>query len=142
MPLHPVLIHFPIALLVAAWLLYILSFFRVADKPWGFSAYIALLGGTVMLIPALISGSVAEELVNPDSPAHEVASDHEIAGYVLAWLAVMLTGWASWRQNNWKQPEAGMFLGIITLLLALLFYAGMLGGELVYQHGAGVTPIP
>jgi uncharacterized membrane protein len=142
MPLHPVFVHFPIALLVAAWVLYILFFFRVAEKPWGFPAYIALLAGTVMLIPALISGSIAEELVEKNSPAHEVVSNHEIAGYVLAWLAVMLTGWASWRQKSWKRSEAGMFLGLLSLLVAILFYAGSLGGELVYQHGTGVTPIP
>lgn len=142
MPLHPVFVHFPIALLVAAWVLYILSFFRVADKPWSFSAFIALLAGTVMLIPTLVSGSIAEELVMEDSPAHEVVSNHEIAGYVLTWLAVMLTGWASWRQKSWKRPEAGMFLGLLSLMIAILFYAGSLGGDLVYQYGTGVTPAP
>jgi uncharacterized membrane protein len=142
MPLHPALVHFPIAFLIAAWVLYILAFFQFGEKSWGFFAQIMLIAGTVMTIPALISGSIAEELVDPNSAAHSIAEDHELAGYILAWLSVMLTGWTALRQRRWKRAEAGMFLGLISLMVALLIYTSMMGGEMVYQHGVGVTPTP
>lgn len=142
MPLHPVFVHFPVALLVVAWVLYVLAFFKIQDKPWYFAAWCTLVAGSVMILPAILSGSQAEDAIPAESIAAEVVSNHEIAAYVVGWLAIMFTGWASWRQKRWHRAEAGLFLGLLFLLVALVTYTAMLGGELVYEHGIGVTSLP
>ncbi|MFK7972412.1 MAG: DUF2231 domain-containing protein [Bacteroidia bacterium] len=139
MNLHPAIVHFPIALLYAAWLLYIVHMLKVDKRPWGFVAQCALIGGAVMLVASLLTGSMAEDNVAKGSAAAEVLSDHELGGYIVTWLTMMLAGWSGWRQSQWKRAELGGFIGLLTLLVALMTYSALLGGSLVYEHGIGVT---
>ncbi|HIQ52920.1 MAG TPA: DUF2231 domain-containing protein [Pseudomonas pachastrellae] len=134
-PLHPMLIHFPVAALIGligSDLAYIATgdFFWARASLWlaGIGALGGWLSGTIGLLDLL--------LVAP------------IRRLVTAWchaiLAVMLLSLAS---LNWLtrlgQPEAlimpwGLYLSLLGGVLIAL--ASFLGGQLVYDHAVGVAP--
>lgn len=132
-PLHPVLIHFPVAALIglvgsdAAWLL-------TGDYFWAraglWLAGLGALGGWISGVAGLV----------------DVATVWRIRRLITAWchalLAVMLLSLASF---NWLlrlgEPDAhilpwGVYVSLLTA--ALISVTGYLGGRLVYEYAVGV----
>src|SRR5258708_35474206 len=92
--LHPIAVHFPIALLSTGLLMQIVgSFYRKAD--WLPSAATWLLWvGTIGLWIAMALGLLAEDTAPSVPPALEVISDHK---YLAFWAVGMFTFISLWK---------------------------------------------
>ena len=138
-PLHPSLVHFPIALLLSGAFASIL--FQLWRKPvgvqWGFYT---LLAGWILVIPALITGLIDKSSLPPDSPENQLANIHT-TGMFLMWG---LFGLALYLQYVWNKKDAltggrqWAWLGLLALASVVLILAGHQGGRLVYELGVGV----
>nr|WP_240931488.1 DUF2231 domain-containing protein [Azotobacter chroococcum] len=131
-PLHPMMIHFPVAALfglVASDLGYLLS----GDPFWAraslWLAGVGAFGGWLASIAGLV----------------DLFSVRRIRRLVTGWchaiLAVMMLSLASlnWLQRYLDAEQIlpwGLYLSLLTALLIGL--AGWLGGRLVYEHAVGV----
>ncbi|MEE4460651.1 DUF2231 domain-containing protein [Azotobacter chroococcum] len=131
-PLHPMMIHFPVAALfglVASDLGYLLS----GDPFWAraslWLAGVGAFGGWLASIAGLV----------------DLFSVRRIRRLVTGWchaiLAVMMLSLASlnWLQRYLAAEQIlpwGLYLSLLTALLIGL--AGWLGGRLVYEHAVGV----
>ncbi len=131
-PLHPVMIHFPIACL----LLLVLSdgaFLYTEDLFWArvslWLAGIGALGGWVASVAGLIDLVTVRRI------------RHMILGWCHAILAVMMLSLASlnwlWRYQDVVDllPWA---IGLTLVTAGLIMLAGILGGMLVYDEAVGV----
>lgn len=140
---HPLLVHFPIAFIYGAALLYFLAWILAHDSlKWaGFwmlmlgalSAGVTLLSGFYAAPGVMISESVRKELL-----------DHHKHLMVAASIATgALTVWALAAR---PMPSRGRFIFLFGLLVVLcLIAAGAdLGGEMVfgYNAGGGACPQP
>lgn len=140
-PLHPALVHFPIAfavLLPLAALAALLTIWRGA-RPTG--AWMGVVGLSFLLTVsawvALQTGEAQEEVVEevvPDAPLH----DHEEAGERFLWLSVagllvFASGLATGRVGRVGRG-AGLVMAMVLLVAGV--WVGDTGGELVYEHGA------
>ncbi|PMR76635.1 DUF2231 domain-containing protein [Billgrantia endophytica] len=131
-PLHPVMIHFPIACLMLV-VASDLGFLYTEDGFWAraslWLAGVGALGGWVASIAGLIDLITVTRIRNL------------ITGWCHAILAVMMLSVASF---NWlwrfKDPVDLLPWGIALSLLTagLIALAGILGGMLVYDHAVGV----
>lgn len=143
-PLHPAVVHFPVALLLLGAFVTVLAVFI---RRWHLPLFAAILLslGAVGAIVAVATGEEEEEKVEHAIPAAEpVLEEHahwgegaRNAGIVAALLAVVAAVLA-------KKPVGGRVLSALAACLALVagYYvaqAGHYGGDLVYGHGAGVT---
>lgn len=135
-PLHPALVHFP----VACWSLATMG--DVASLFWGEPAWylsgVLMLGGLVFSVPAMASGFFELVRLPDDSPAVTDANRHMLA--VMAALSCYLGSFLLRLQDGtWTAP--GLW-ALATSLFGLLFLgaAGWLGGTLVYGHRLGGTP--
>jgi len=136
--LHPLIVHFPIALIFVILACDFIGFFMKRDfylKIGSVITIFALVGG----LAALLSGILAEETVEKSiGSAHDLLERHELMGYMyIGVLAAM----AIFRFAIGKRLFGR--LGLIALLLSLIAsgivaYGGYLGGEMVYAHGVGV----
>ncbi|MBS9404014.1 DUF2231 domain-containing protein [Halomonas sp. TRM85114] len=130
-PLHPVMIHFPVALLLAL-VASDLGYLYTQDPFWArvslWLAGVGALGGWTASVAGVI----------------DLVSVGRIRRMVTAWshalVAVLLLSLASlnwlWRLNGEALLPWGLVLSLITAVLIAL--AGFLGGQLVYDHAVGV----
>ena len=144
--LHPLVVHFPIALVTIAPI-FDLACLVFRDKVWLDRAASALyLAGTLGAGAAYLSGERAAKALSSVSPAAEsVLADHEAqAVLTLAVLAAvaLLRVTVSWLARNDRRIKIGIFrllaLPAAIAALAMLALTADLGGKLVYKHGVGV----
>jgi uncharacterized membrane protein len=138
--LHPAVVHFPVALLLCALLAETVWLWRKAEF-WRDMAFWLLLGGTLGAFVAALTGGWAEDSLTMSNTLHEAVEQHETVGYILVWLYACLLVWKILRRQAMQTAENRMFLGALLVASALLVYSGWLGGELVYEYGAGVKGV-
>jgi uncharacterized membrane protein len=144
--IHPVVVHFPIALFLTGFVLDAIGYLfqRETLKRAGL---ILIVLGALGALAAMLTGQFAEESVEErlSGAGKRVLDTHEDLGKLTAYLllavaALRLILATSWL-NRWRWA-AGAALAIY--LIAGIVGAGALtatgyyGGELVYRYGAGV----
>lgn len=140
MNLHPAIVHFPIALLVVAALLAIMSLFNKKDslKEWMF---LNLVLGVVFAPLAIISGLIEEQNLQHNEAIHSVLIIHKYNGFVILVVYAALT-FLYWKRKKTIQiKEYKVWAACLLLATGLLAYQGYLGGKMVFDLGAGVKPM-
>jgi uncharacterized membrane protein len=134
--LHPLFVHFPIAFLYGAVLLYFLSvFFR--REGLARSGFAALVLGMVSALAAAATGLYAEEGVMVARSVREAILDpHKLWMLAATGLSVVLTGWAFWRRPMPQKGKA-LFLILLVAMAAVLAKGADYGAWMVYQYNAG-----
>ncbi|MFU8861717.1 MAG: DUF2231 domain-containing protein [Cyclonatronaceae bacterium] len=142
--IHPIVVHFPIALLAVAVLL---DFIRLAVRqPAGLNLSVQILYGlgTLGLIVAFITGRQATETVEVAGQAFTVLASHE--NWALATMIFFIAFFGLRFAAYWYQLDtlkstsaASVVLGLIGM--GLVTITGDRGGELVFGHGVGVVAI-
>ncbi len=138
MNVHPLIVHFPIALLtVGAASEYIGFAFR---KDLGSNlGYVLLLVGTVSIIAAAYTGDSNAETAADIAEIEESLEQHEDLGTAGTWIAVALSLFRT--HLLFKKQFTGTarkFCLVLYLAVAVLVAAsGYTGGHLVFHFGAG-----
>jgi uncharacterized membrane protein len=133
-PIHPMLIPFPIALFVAAFVCD-LVFWRTGNTGWATAALWLLGAGLIMAALAALAGLT------------DVLGDPQIRGLNDAWLhaggnvIVVLIELYNWYTRYANGSSAVVPTGLVLSFIAvlLLLYTGWKGGELVYRDRVGVA---
>lgn len=136
-PLHPAIVHLPIALFPLSLVLDVASHLAAQSGiPFVRAAFICLLGGLITALVAAVFGFVDYTDIRDDHPAKKTATAH----LVLNLIAVGLyAGSAGLRFSSLNEASTPMMPLIVSLVaLAVLSYSGYLGGVLVYDDGIGV----
>lgn len=140
-PIHPMLVHFPIALLSASVFVDLLGQRWWRDECRIAGLYMLVLG-LAGALAAVASGAMAEEAVEHSGVPEQVLELHESLGFATFWIFAGLLGlrivwWLEWVQ---ERPLVSVTLGLIGV--AVLLVASYFGGSLVYDYGAGVAGYP
>jgi uncharacterized membrane protein len=145
---HPMLVHFPIVLFMAAVGLQFLVLVRGGDlaapECMPRTALWALLIGAAMAALAAVFGDIAlEHAADLGFPKGEL-EEHEELGFATMWTLVVLSlvhiG-ARFRhvslegKKGWILAAAGL-AGVVLMIVAAAH-----GGELVYELGVNVAPV-
>jgi uncharacterized membrane protein len=141
-PLHPAVVHFPIAFLLAGAVLACVAIFV---RRWAWITAAALAVGALGAVVAVNTGERerSEEIAVPAGEGRAVLDAHEEHGEAArnagVAAAIVAAGAAFWRTRRF----AGRILAVAAAVLALaaareVVAAGKTGGELVYRHGVGL----
>lgn len=136
--LHAMLVHFPIALLLVGFLFETIGLFS-ARVFFGQAALYLLILGTAGVVAAFFSGDAAGAGMEEGSMG-KVLALHEQAAEVTLWLAiaaVALRVATTFLKSGQKWLKITAFV-LFTFSVAAVARTGYLGGQLVFQHAAGV----
>ena len=137
--LHPMIVHFPIALLIVGFLFDIIGFF-VQKEFFSKTGFYLLILGSVGVVTAYFTGQYAGNGITEVGTLKQALETHEGAAVLALW---MMTGAALVRiVLVLLKMYYGIFKGIafVLFLLGVISIArtGYYGGELVFKHAAGV----
>ena len=142
--LHPVVVHFPIALLIVAVLADLLALIRRGSS-WLSSATASLyVLGAIAAWAAFLSGREAAEGVLLPAAANPILTEHADWAQRTAWLYGLLAlvrlvaVWQGWIRR--VAVHLILFLVAAGGLFAL-YETGDHGAQLVYQYGVGVGAV-
>ena len=140
--LHPLIIHFPVALLVSA-LLFALLAILIKNKQELFKELLFwnIILGTIGAVLAVITGLVAESNLVHNNAIHTIMETHELLGYIITSAFVIISVWLILRKTKMQIKEFASLTFFIALFSVLVGYTAHLGGKMVYQEGAGVIPM-
>lgn len=140
--IHPLVVHFPVALLVVACGVDVLAFF-IKGRPWLLSAANGLYAlGALAAVAAFFSGRQGADALVIPTDAMGTLTDHADWALRTAWL-YGLVGLARLGLLRDTGAVRGTALHAVCLFvgaagLGLLYQTGDLGAELVYRYGVGV----
>ena len=141
-PIHPALVHLPIALVtlsVGADLLARLNRKEVTRATLRQIGFWSLAFGFVGGALTVATGYLDMNRASLNSETYSYVELHLKLGWALAIALAVLTFWR-WSIRWRGQLTIGRaYLTAAFLVLALVFFQGWFGGELVYSHGAGVA---
>lgn len=132
--IHPITVHFPIALLMTAFLVETLALF-LRRPEWSRISLWCLGLGVLGALGAVLTGRQAMAAAKHSFEIHQIMALHERIGYVvLAGSAILLTGRLAARGST-RFRWAGWLL--LAVLCGVVATGAHLGGRLVYEFGVG-----
>jgi uncharacterized membrane protein len=139
---HPLFVHFPIALWLAALLYEALSVWRARDD-WHRTAIRLLYLGTLGGFVAAASGWLAQSSV-PELPhVQDVLEVHETIMLITTSLALALCILCFAKRGDFTAGLRRIFLAGLIALAILTVVGADRGGQLVYQYATSVNlPTP
>ena len=140
--LHPVLTHFPMALLTTAFLFQMVTLLWPKWMAATVPLWVLGLSVAITLFTVLSGEAASDVAVAGAGVSHEVAdliACHEQLGNITIWGSLILFGGWFWLRLKFGDSR---LLGIVALvwllfLMLVVIYSGNLGGSLVFDHGIG-----
>lgn len=130
--LHPAVVHFPIALLLAGWAAGILGRRHEAAAQ---AASWLLWAGTLSAWAAMALGLLAAKTAPHVPPAWQTLALHQTLAF---WTVGLFTALSLWRWRLGRRAEV-LFLAAWLAACGVLLATGYEGGELVFTHAMGVA---
>ena len=136
--IHPLVIHFPIAFLMGAVLLYVTAWLLKSDR-FAHSAFVVLVLGALSLAAAVATGLYAEQGVMLSLSVRE----HLLQPHKTAMLATLAIGTTLiiWVVVARPFPTKGrlLFLFLLLVMIGVMTLGADFGGRMVYDYNAGGT---
>ncbi len=134
--IHPLFVHFPIAFLTGAALIYLLAWIFKSDK-LAFTGFLLLLLGTLSAGATVGTGLYAEEGVMVSRSVRASLLDpHEDLMLTTLGISVVLSIWAVIKRPF---PTKGrvLFVLLLLILLGVMSIGADYGARMVYDYNAG-----
>ena len=134
--LHPLIVHFPIALLLTALLVDGLAL--ILKRPtlhrvalWNLS--LGTLGAGV----AVLTGLQAEDVAKHSFEIWQIMQLHKRLGLTTLILGVMVTSWRWWKRDQLSRRARLLTMVGMLAMVSTISVGAYLGGRMVYEFGVG-----
>jgi uncharacterized membrane protein len=133
-PIHPMLVSFPIAFFMGAFVTDI-AYARTANLPWQYFSIWLITGGLIMGGLAALAGLI-DYFGDRGIRERRPATAHMLLN-ILAMLLSLVNAFVHSR-DGWTAvvPQGLILSGVVVVILAV---SGWLGNRLTYRHGVGVA---
>ncbi|WP_455199484.1 DUF2231 domain-containing protein [Kaarinaea lacus] len=141
---HPIFVHFTVALFSVAALVmlasYVLGSVTLRDQLRLVARWNIWIGAVFVALTVL-SGLIAYNTVNHDTPSHLAMTNHRNWALVTSAVFLVLAIWLAATVRAGK-ATSGLFVVLLLAATGLLGVTAWKGGELVYRYGLGVMSLP
>ena len=137
-PLHPALVHFPIALITVSFFTDLIA--RLTGSPSLRTAgWWMLVAGTICTLITVPLGYFDMNRATLDARTHEFVDLHLRIGWLLLICVILLVMRRAYFRSHPEKWVGSGYLFVAFLVTILVLFQGWYGGEMVYSHGAGVS---
>jgi uncharacterized membrane protein len=141
--IHPLLVHFPIALLITAAALDLVGWAFRRNTPLREAATVLYVAGTGAALAAYVTGRAASQILWFPGMAQAVVREHWDWAFRTVWFFSMMTAVRLLLLRPSRRDPSPALIAALALSglvgIGLLIETGDRGGRLVYQHGVGVA---
>ena len=134
--LHPLLVHFPIALLLSALLVDGLALALKRPHLHRVALWNLCLG-TLGAGAAVLSGLQAEDVAKHSFEIWKIMTLHKRLGITTLILGVLTAGWRLWKRDRLGPRTRAATMAGMLAMAATLGIGAYLGGRMVYEYGVG-----
>ncbi|MGH1394264.1 MAG: DUF2231 domain-containing protein [Trichormus sp.] len=138
--LHPIVVHFVIAMVLFAFACDAIGFFtgksRFFEVGW-WNLFVA----TIAIFVAIIFGQFEAGLAKPYEVVKSVLNLHTLIGWSLSGILAAITAWRYVLRTRDPQRIPVHYLGVGLLLVLLVGMQVYLGDELVWVYGLHTVPV-
>jgi uncharacterized membrane protein len=138
--IHPILVHFVIAMVLFAFACDIIGYFSKNPRLFEVSWWNMCLA-TVAIFVAIIFGQFEAGLAKPYDIAQPVLSMHTLVGWSLSGIIAAITAWRYVIRIKTPNKLPIPYLGLGLVLACLVFLQVYLGDELVWVYGLHTVPV-
>lgn len=139
--IHPLIIHFPIALWAVALLFDVV--FVIKKNSWTRNGAMGLYAlAAVSAFAAFLSGDEAIDMVSIPFQGEVTASQHSDWGHYTLYFFTgyaFLRGFLFWKSLDIRKPVAIGLLILGLVGMGMVAKTADMGGKLVYKYGVGVS---
>jgi uncharacterized membrane protein len=136
--IHPALVHATVAFLIVGGLVEAYGLGTRHEPATKFGGALVVLG-TVSLVPTMIAGFLAENVLTLSAAAADAVDDHERFGLLAFGVFVPLLLMKAWGRGRPPDRFFGVYVVGLIVGVALVATAAYLGGLMVYALGVGVA---
>jgi uncharacterized membrane protein len=142
MSIHPLIVHFPIALLLTSILADLIALFR-PESPFKGAAFFLLVLGVIGAVASGVSGHRAAEALAhlPDLQAPVEQHEDLATGTIWLFIFLLLLRLTLLIKHRFLALPRTAYLVASLVAGGVLVAAAYSGGRLVFEHGAGVKPV-
>ncbi len=139
-PMHPVVVHFVIAMVLFAFFCDVVGYFTRNHRLFEVSFWNMFVASAAIFV-AVIFGQFEAGLAQAYDAAQPVLNKHTIIGWSLSAILVGITAWrfVIRSRDPLKIPTA--YLGVGMFLICLVSFQVYLGTQLVWEYGLHVEPV-
>ncbi|MGB3298083.1 MAG: DUF2231 domain-containing protein [Phormidesmis sp.] len=139
-PLHPIIVHFVIAMVVMAFGCDVVGYFTRNQRLFEVSFW-NMIVASVSIFVAIIFGQFEAGLAPTYPAVIPVLTRHAALGWSLSAIIVAITAWRFALRDHslLKLPPA--YLGAASFLVLLIFLQLYMGTQLVWEYGLHVRPV-
>ncbi|MDZ7292614.1 MAG: DUF2231 domain-containing protein [candidate division KSB1 bacterium] len=138
---HPLVIHFPIALLSTSVFFDVVAY-RSGRESLEKAAHWNLVLGMLAAVGAVLSGLLAEDAVPPFPVMQETVACHKALALGTLSVFVLLLVWRLLKGGRFFQRWRAWYLLLACIGVLLIGATAYYGGVLVYEFGVGVPSQP
>lgn len=147
--LHPILVHFTVALFSISFVLYLAVYllrFRnnaliKLCNELEITARWCLWLASLITIFTVLAGLYAFNTVRHDTASHIAMTNHRNWAIPTAGAIIFMSVWSLWGYYKNIRPKTLFIIGVL-ITQGLLLSTAWRGGELVYRYGLGVMSLP
>lgn len=138
--IHPIVVHFVIAMVLFAVLCDVIGFFtknaRLHEVSWW-----NLFFATLSIFIAVLFGQLEAGLAEPYNAAVSTLNLHTLLGWSLSGILAAITAWRYILRSRDPQKVPLAFMGANVFLTGLVFFQVYLGDKLVWVYGLHSAPV-
>ncbi len=138
--LHAALNDLPPALLLCA-VLFDLAGWILKRESLVWAGIWTLWAGVIGGWAAVIAGELAEEKIDHGEAIHELMKVHEKYALVAMGIFTVVLAWKLWRRFQQSNLEDRILKLVSLFGLAILIRTAQIGGNMVFDHAAGVPTV-
>ncbi len=143
-PLHPIIVHFVIAMVLFAFGCDVVGYFapqkKVEQKLFEVSFW-NMVVASVAVVFAIIAGQFEAGLAPTYPAVTAVLTRHQIIGWSLSAIVVVITAWRFIIRSRSLFKVPPVYLGAATFLVVIVCLQVYLGSQLVWEYGLHVKPV-